>query len=194
MLLSSASPLSSASSSRPSFLGRLRSSRIRSGRGAAASLPSRRRNSIARTPSAAQCSKESRISLLQQMLRHHQYKPDRLERKPGAGFRGCVRRARPQRPSDTPRGGCRRGGRAEPLPLHPAPGAAAQEEVPEGLHLEEGEDLPVSEVLQDAEEDERRQVLPAGVAAEGDLLQQNGGDRQEDPEEDGEDQEEKEEV
>src|SRR5437660_11390764 len=49
------SRLISSSTSRPSFLGRFRSSRIKSGFGTAACFPSRRRNARASTPSAATC-------------------------------------------------------------------------------------------------------------------------------------------
>src|ERR1039457_6883771 len=53
MIFSSSSALISASTSRPSFRGRLRSSRIRSGRTAPLNSPSRRRYARASTPSRA---------------------------------------------------------------------------------------------------------------------------------------------
>src|SRR5256714_2794295 len=49
------SPLISSNTSRPSFLGRFRSSRMRSGLATAACFPCRRRNARASTPSAATC-------------------------------------------------------------------------------------------------------------------------------------------
>src|SRR5512139_952417 len=52
---SSGSPLTSSSTSRPSLRGRLRSSSTRSGRGADAWWPSRRRNLIASSPSFTTC-------------------------------------------------------------------------------------------------------------------------------------------
>src|SRR5574340_430848 len=45
----------SCSTSRPSFFGRLRSSKMISGRGASLYFPCRRRNSMASTPSLVQC-------------------------------------------------------------------------------------------------------------------------------------------
>src|SRR2546427_10942181 len=84
--------------------------------------------------------------------------------------------------------------RPEPLALHPAPGAAASQEVPEGFHLEHGEDLAVAEVLEDAVEYEPGEVFPAGVAAKGDFLEKHRGDGEKYTEEDGQDQKENEEV
>src|SRR3970040_400423 len=55
MRLSSTSFLMSCSTSRPSFLGRFRSSRMMSGRGTSLYLPWRRRKSSASTPSFTQC-------------------------------------------------------------------------------------------------------------------------------------------
>src|ERR1051325_7300685 len=55
MRRSSVSSLISSRTSRPPFRGKLRSSRIKSGRGADAYLPRRRRNASASTPSCATC-------------------------------------------------------------------------------------------------------------------------------------------
>src|SRR4026208_2407441 len=71
MRLSSASFLMSCSTSRPSFFGRLRSSRMMSGRGTSANLPWRRRKSIASTPSFTQC------RLLETLL---YFRPSRVSR------------------------------------------------------------------------------------------------------------------
>src|SRR5262245_11273943 len=70
-------------------------------------------------------------------------------------------------------------GLAESPVAHLPPAAAPADEVEEGLHLEEGEELAEAEVLPDRVPDEAGQILPAGVAAEGDLLEQNGGDGEE---------------
>src|SRR5207249_273506 len=73
-------------------------------------------------------------------------------------------------------------------------GLAPPEVVPERLHLEERQELAEPEVLEDAAEDQHGEMLPARVTAERDLLEQDGGDRQEDAEEDREDEEQQEEV
>src|ERR1700730_357904 len=57
IVLRSTSPLISARTSRPSIFGRFKSSKMRTGRGASAFGPSRRKNAIASIPSAARCSR-----------------------------------------------------------------------------------------------------------------------------------------
>ena len=63
-----ASALISASTSRPSLRGRLRSSRIRSGRGASAYSPSRRRNRSASTPSRHDVQPVADLVVLERLL------------------------------------------------------------------------------------------------------------------------------
>src|SRR3984893_8955331 len=53
----SISPLTCARTSRPSIFGRFKSSKMRTGRGASAFGPSRRKNAMASTPLAARCSR-----------------------------------------------------------------------------------------------------------------------------------------
>src|SRR5882724_2555296 len=115
-------------------------------------------------------------------------RPARAERPNRSGQAGGSTQPRTSARRIGPRRWRRRHG-SESFALHATPGAAAAQEVPEGFHLEEREDLAVTEILQDGEEDQGGEVLPVGVAAEGDLLEQDGGDRKEDAEEDCEDHE-----
>src|SRR3984885_4864540 len=57
IVLRSISPLTSARTARPSIFGRFKSSKMRTGRGASAFGPSRRKNAMASTPLAARCSR-----------------------------------------------------------------------------------------------------------------------------------------
>src|SRR5207249_953629 len=82
----------------------------------------------------------------------------------------------------------------EPAPPHVAPAATVRQELPEGLHLAQREDLPVAEVFYDAEDDQLAQIQPPGVAPERKLFEQDCGDGEEDPVEDRQREEKEEEL
>src|SRR5262245_57386015 len=82
----------------------------------------------------------------------------------------------------------------EAPPLHLAPTAPAPDEVEEGLDLEEAERLTIDEVLDDAVDDKPGEVDPARISAEGDLLEEDGGDGQKDAHQHGEHEEENQEL